>query len=96
MSLQYLLESTAAPFWRLSERHRATGSVLDRLRSGRPKALTAREEHNLRITPRLDRFRPATRLADRLRTSVGVRVSAQTMRNRLKSSGLRVKRPHKG
>ena len=96
MSLQYLLESTAAPFWRLSERHRATGSVLDRLRSGLPKALTAREEHYLRITSRLDRFLPATRLADRLRTAVGVRVSAPTVRNRLKSSILQVRRPHKG
>ena len=40
--------------WRLSERPRATGSVLNRPRSGRPKALTAREERYLR-RPELDR-----------------------------------------
>ena len=62
--------------WRLSERPRATGSVLNRPRSGRPKAITAREERYLRLMSRRDRFLPATRLADRLRTAVEVRVSA--------------------
>ena len=62
--------------WRLSERPRATGSVLNRPRSGRPKALTAREERYLRLMSRRDRFLPATRLADRLRTAAEVRVSA--------------------
>ena len=81
--------------WKLSERHRTTGSVLDRPRSGRPKALTAREERYLSITSRRDRFLSAMRLADRFKTAVGVRVSAQTVRNRLKSSDLRVRRPHK-
>ena len=64
---------------RLSERHRATGWVLNRPRSGRPKGLTVREERYLRLTSRRDPFLLATRLTNRLITAVGVRVSAQTV-----------------
>ena len=45
---------------------------------------------------RKDRFRPATCIASDLRSATGVQVSAQTVRNRMRSSGLRTRRPHQG
>ena len=71
--------------WRLAQRFRATGTVKDRPRSGRPKHLTPREERYIRITAGRDRFLPATRIVDRVWRATGVRISAETVRNKLKA-----------
>ena len=81
--------------WRLAQRCRTTGTVKDRPRSGRPKCLTSREERYIRITAGRDRFLPATRIVDRVRRVTGVRISAQTIRNKLKACRFKSKRPHK-
>jgi transposase len=77
-------------------RYRKTGSVDDRPRSGRLNKLTQREERYIHMTSRRERFLSATRIADQLRTVSGTRVSAETIRNRLRSQGLKARRPHKG
>ena len=82
--------------WRLAQRCRTTGTVKDRPRSGRPKCLTSREERYIRITAGRDRFLPATRIVDRVRRVTGVRISAQTVRNKLKACRFKSRRPHKG
>jgi len=71
--------------WRLAQRFRTTGTVKDRPRSGRPKRLTSREERYIRITAGRDRFLPTTRIVDKVRRASGVRISAQTVRNKLKA-----------
>lgn len=82
--------------WRLINRYRQTGTARDRPRSGRPKKLTPREERYLRFTSTRDKFLPATRIVHHLRATTGIRVSAQTVRNRLDRLGIHARRPHKG
>ena len=81
--------------WRLAQRFRTTGTVKDRPRSGRLKRLTAREEYYIRITVCLDRFLPATRIVDRVHRATGVRISTQSVCNRLKACRIKSIRPHK-
>ena len=80
--------------WRLTQRFRTTGAVKDRLRSGRPKRLTTREERYIRITSGRDYFLRATRIVDRARRATGVRISAQSVRNKLKACRFKSIRPH--
>ena len=82
--------------WRSAQRVRTTGTVKDRPKSERPKHLTSREERYIRITAGRDRFLPATRIVDRVRRVTGVRISAQTVRNKLKACRFKSRRPHKG
>ena len=81
--------------WRLAQRFRTTGTVKDMPRCGRPKRLTPREERYFRITAGRDRFLPASRNVDRVRRATGVRMSAQTVRNKLKACRFKSRRPHK-
>ena len=80
--------------WRLTQRFRTTGTVKDRPRSGRPKRLTPREERYIRITSGRDHFLPATRIVDRVRRATGVRISSQSVRNKLKACRFKSIRPH--
>ena len=80
--------------WRLTQRFRTTGTVKDRPRSGRPKRLTPREERYIRITSGRDHFLRATRIVDRVRRATGVRISAQSVRNKLKACRFKSIRPH--
>lgn len=77
---------------RLAMRFRQTGSVKDRPRSGRPRVTTAREDRYLTLTHLRRRFMPATMMARHYG------ISAQTVRNRLRSSNrpLRARRPYCG
>jgi transposase len=94
IAVQFNVHKTTV--YRLISRYKQTGSVEDRPRSGRPKKLTPREERYIHMTSRRERFLSATRIADRLRTVSGTRVSAEIIRNRLRSQGFTARRPHKG
>lgn len=81
---------------RLKSRFNATGSVADRQRSGRPRKTSQHEDRYVKITSRRNRFMSAPKLASRLYTTTGTRVTAQTIRNRLNSEGLNGRRPYVG
>lgn len=75
---------------RLVQKHAQTGEVKDRARSGRPPVTTPRENRNLLRLVRREPFKTSTVLKrlwlpDR-------RFSTRTVRNRLKSAGLRSRR----
>ena len=76
---------------RLWNRFNTTGSTDDRPRPGQRRATTPRQDRYIRRIHTRERFQFATITA---RTLPGRRrVSAQTIRNRLKSVGLRARRP---
>lgn len=78
---------------RLKTRYQATGYVSDRPRSGRPKKTSQRKGRFIVVTSRRNRFMSAPKIARQLRNATGVRISGQTVRNRLRSVGLKGMRP---
>jgi transposase len=94
IAVQFNVHKTTV--YRLISRYRQIGSVDNRPRPVRPKKLTPHKERYIHMTSRRERFLSATCIADRLRTVFGTRVSAETICNRLRSQGLKVRRPHKG
>ena len=80
--------------WKLTQRLRTTGAVEDRPRSGSPEPLTPREERYISIRAGRDHFLPATGIVDRVQRATGFRISAQTVRNKLKACRLQSRRPH--
>jgi transposase len=80
--------------WRLSQRFWTTGATKDRPISGRH--LTPIEERYIRITAGRDRFLLATRIVDRVQRTTGIRISVQTVRNKLNACRIKSRRPHKG
>lgn len=76
---------------RLINKHRDTGEVKDRPRTGRPRKTTARED---RLVARLARAQPIlnSRVL-RQRWMINARVSTSTVRRRLRAAGLRACRP---
>lgn len=78
---------------RLMSRLMATGSTNDRPRSGRPRETTARQDRQIRLGHLRNRFIPATVTANRIVGRRNYRISAQTVRNRLREAGLRSRRP---
>ena len=78
---------------RLRQRVRLTGSPGDRPRSGRPRVLTPADDCFIRLTSLRNRFTPATTIRNDIRRLNGVTVNAQTVRNRLRQTGLRARRP---
>ena len=81
---------------RLRERFRITGRTDDAPRSGRPPCTTRRQDRYITVTHLRDRFRPATRTAAAMRGRRNRTISAQTVRNRLRASGLNARRPYNG
>ena len=79
---------------RLWNRLSTTGSTDDRHRTGQRRVTTPRQDRYIRRIHTRERFRFATRSA---RTLPGHhRVSPQTIQNRLRSVGLRARRPFRG
>lgn len=78
---------------RLWSRFNETGTTSDRPRPGRPLAITPREDRLIRLRHLRDRFLSATTTA---RAIFGRRVCSQTVRNRLRASRLRARRPYTG
>lgn len=78
---------------RLLARHRHTGTVEDRPRSGRPRKTTPREDRYLNRQARLQPFSTAVQL--RGMWPIGGRISVRTVVRRLHSFRLRARRPVK-
>ena len=68
---------------RLLKKHRETGSVKDRKRSGRPKATTPRQDRLLFRMSRQNRFYSSETLRTHLRDNHRIRVSRQAVNSRL-------------
>ena len=73
-------------------RFRRTGSTSELPRSGRPRVTTARDDQFIRQSHLRDRFLNATYTAQNL-PNAGRRISAQTVRNRLKDQGIKTYKP---
>ena len=86
-------ESTKSRLW---TKYRLTGTVIDRPRSGRPRRTTAREDRYIIMTSRRNRFMTSGTTATRLRVTTGVRITDQTVRNRLRAARLRGRRSYMG
>uniref|UniRef100_A0A671UD83 Transposase Tc1-like domain-containing protein n=1 Tax=Sparus aurata TaxID=8175 RepID=A0A671UD83_SPAAU len=78
---------------RLASRHRTTGRVCDRPRSGAPQVTDRNDDQYLRTYALRHRYATATQLQAQLRDVRGTRVSRQTIRNRLHRFGLNARRP---
>jgi transposase len=82
--------------YRLLVRVRATGTTSDRRRSGRPRETTLRQDRHITLIHLRNRFVTAVDTARRTPGIRNNRISDQTVRNRLRQSGLRSRRPLKG
>ena len=74
---------------KLAERNATTGSVSDRQRSGRQKVTSQRQDRNIVLSHLRNRFRTAVKTAQE---SVGInnqRISASTVRQRLREREIR-------
>lgn len=81
---------------RLRNRHVQTGSVADRQRSGRPRGTSRRQDRQIVLTHLRDRF---TVPANTARNTIGLggcRISADTVRRRLRVSGIQCRRSYIG
>jgi len=77
----------------LWQRYQQTGSTGDRQRPGHPRVTTAAEDRHIRLMHLRNRQQTATSTS---RTYLGGRVSAQTVRNRLRAANIRARRPYVG
>ena len=82
--------------YRLMIRLRDTGNTSDRPRSGRPRVTTLRQDRHIRFIHLRNRFVTAVHTARLTPGRTNVRISDQTVRNRLHQCGLRARRPLKG
>ena len=79
---------------RLWQRYQQQGTTDDRPRSGRPRVTTAAQDRYIRLLHLRNRTVAATVTPNRI---PGLRrISAQTIRNRLRAHGLRARRPYFG
>ena len=81
---------------RLRQRLQETGTTRDRPRSGRPSVTLPIQDRHIRLVHLRNRQRPATVTAREIRGRHNDRISAQTVRNRLRRFGLRARRPYRG
>ena len=69
-------------------KHEATGSVKNRPRSGRKRAISKRADRTIQQTILKDRRLSAKSLVEKIKNDFGVTVCPQTIRNRLYEIGL--------
>ena len=81
---------------RLYRKYLATGSVADRPRPGQPRVTSQRQDRNIRWLHLRHRFRSATETARETRGRTRRRVSAHTVRRRLRDAGISCRRPYHG
>ena len=82
--------------YRLMIRLRDTGNTSDRQRSGRPRVTTLRQDRHIRFIHLRNHFVTAVHTARLTPGRTNVRISDQTVRNRLHQCGLHARRPLKG
>jgi len=80
----------------LAKRFEATGSVSDRPRPGRSRVTTPNQDRMIVLQHLRDRFQPATVTAAVTPGLHNPRISADTVRRRLRSQGLQAQRPVRG
>ena len=78
---------------RLWNRYQQTQNVDDRPRSGRPRSTTRAQDRFIRNQVLRNRTQTANQVAANLNQATGVRVSGQTIRNRLHAAHLNARRP---
>ena len=83
-------QSVISSLW---NRFQHTGNVAERPRSGRPRKTTMRQDRYRSNMAKPQRFQSAVRLNYVFRTATRVRVSSQTVRNRLHTANLPAYRP---
>ncbi|KAK3104731.1 hypothetical protein FSP39_008898 [Pinctada imbricata] len=83
-------------FNRLAQRIALTGSVDDRPRPGRTRVTSPNQDRLIQLRHLRDRFLTAAQTAQSLQGVVGRRLSASTVRRRLRSIGLHSRRPFRG
>ena len=81
---------------RLNRRYQATGSVNDRARTGRPRVTTLRQDRHMRLSHLRNRFLAATATSRVTPGRQRPRISSDTVRRRLRSWGIRARRPYIG
>ncbi|GFS03425.1 transposable element Tcb1 transposase [Elysia marginata] len=82
--------------FRLRQRLHETDTVSDRPRSGRPRCTTQRQDRNLVRNHVNNRFLSASASSRQTKGRNNQRMSANTVRRRLSTSGLRSRRPYIG
>ncbi|GFR92757.1 transposable element Tc1 transposase [Elysia marginata] len=82
--------------FRLRQRLHETDTVSDRPRSGRPRCTTQGQDRNLVRNHMNNRFLSASASSRQTRGRNNQRISANTVRRRLSTSGLRARRPYIG
>lgn len=88
--------TTSRTIRRLTQRLRETGKTADTPRSGRPRVTTPAQDRRMVTSHLRDRFMAATVTARMTPGQHNERISAQTVRNRLRAEGLRARRPFVG
>ncbi|GFS26891.1 transposable element Tcb2 transposase [Elysia marginata] len=82
--------------FRLRQRLHETDTVSDRPRSGTPRCTTQRQDRNLVRNHMNNRFLSALASSRQTRGRNNQRISTNTVRRRLSSSGIRARRPYIG
>ena len=78
----------------IKQSFQAAGHTEDRPRSGRPRVTTRGPDRYIRNTNLRNRFQTATATAANTHGTHYIRISAQTVRNRLHEGGLSARRPY--
>ena len=78
---------------RMWTRFHLTGNVMHQHARGRERSTTRAQDRFITLQARRHRFNNATTLRSQLQNATSVRLSAQTIRNRLHEAGLRSQRP---